>query len=116
MKNTKDPVKFSIVSIVINILLNWLLIDKMQYKGLALSTAIASGVNFLCLMYVFNKKYIVFNYKKIFLFFSMTLITATISLVCSYRVENTLLKLLIFAIVYLLMWIIPFYKKRMEIF
>ncbi len=116
MKNTKDPVKFSIVSIVINILLNWLLIDKMQYKGLALSTAIASGVNFLCLMYVFNKKYIVFNYKKIFLFFSMTLITATISLVCSYRVENTLLKLLIFAIVYLLMWVIPFYKKRMEIF
>ena len=116
MKNTKDPVKFSIVSIVINILLNWLLIDKMQYKGLALSTAIASGVNFLCLMYVFNRKYIVFNYKKIVIFFSMTIITATISLICSYSIENTLLKLLIFAIVYLLMWIIPFYKKRMEIF
>ena len=43
VKNSSYPVRFSIVSIIINIVLNFALIKPMAYRGLALSTSIASS-------------------------------------------------------------------------
>ena len=46
MQNSAYPVVASIVSIIINIVLNFVFIKPFGYKGLALSTSIAAGVNF----------------------------------------------------------------------
>ena len=80
VKNSKYPVKFSIISIVINIVLNFLLIKSMAYRGLALSTSIASGVNFFLLLIVFRRKYINFSLKKSYIFFIKTFIITAIAL------------------------------------
>ncbi|MGL6064198.1 MAG: murein biosynthesis integral membrane protein MurJ [Fusobacteriaceae bacterium] len=116
MKDSRTPVKFSVISIILNIVLNYLLIDKMQYKGLALATSISSGVNFFCLIYCFNRYHIKLNFKKVIIFFSKTLIATLVSILASYQIENIIGKLLVFSIVYILCWFYSIYKKRMEVF
>ena len=116
VQNSKYPVKFSIISIVINIVLNFLLIESMEYRGLALSTSIASGVNFLLLMIVFRKKYINFSLKKTYIFFIKTSIVTIIALIASFKIENIILKLVIFSVVYMLFWAKSLLKNKMEVF
>lgn len=116
MKNSKAPVKFSMLSIGVNIFLNWLLIDKMQYRGLALATAVASGVNFFALIFTFNRDYIKLNFQKLIIFLFKTVIASLISVGVSYKIENVFLKLLLFSLGYGLFWAYPIYKKRMKVF
>ena len=116
MKNSSYPVKFSIVSIVINIVLNFILIKPLAYRGLALSTSIASGVNFLLLIYVFRKKYIEFPMKKSLIFFGKVLITTAVALGGSYYVDNTIIKFVVFSVIYMILWAKTFIKNKMEVF
>ena len=116
VKNSKYPVKFSIISIIINIVLNFLLIRSMEYRGLALSTSIASGVNFLLLLIVFRKKYINFSLKKFYIFLLKVLLATTIALIGSFKVENTILKLSVFSIIYMVIWGRSLLKNKMEVF
>lgn len=116
VKNSKYPVKFSIISIVINIVLNFLLIKSMAYKGLALSTSIASGVNFFLLLIVFRRKYINFSLKKSYIFFIKTFIITAIALIASYKIDNTIIKLVVFSAVYMLFWAKSLLKNKMEVF
>ncbi|MGL4945916.1 MAG: murein biosynthesis integral membrane protein MurJ, partial [Fusobacteriaceae bacterium] len=116
MKDSKEPVKYSILSIGINILLNWLLIDRFQYRGLALATAIAAGVNFICLLFVYDKKYVKLEWRRYFIFAGKTILLTGISIALSYRIENIILKLSVFSIVYLLLWSHEMVKKKMEMF
>ncbi|MGL5057334.1 MAG: murein biosynthesis integral membrane protein MurJ [Fusobacteriaceae bacterium] len=116
MKNSKAPVKFSVISVVVNIFLNWLLIDKMQYRGLALATSVAAGVNFFALIFVFSRDYIQINYKKLGIFLAKTLMSSLVAIMISYKIENIFLKLLVFTAVYGIFWAYPIYKKRMEVF
>lgn len=116
VKNSKYPVKFSIISIVINIVLNFLLIKSMAYRGLALSTSIASGVNFFLLLIVFRKKYINFSLKKSYIFFIKTFIITAIALIASYKIDNTIIKLVVFSAVYMLFWAKSLLKNKMEVF
>ena len=116
MKNTKDPVKYAIVSIIINIGLNALLINKFQHMGLAIATAIASGVNFGLLLYSFRKKYLKLDIKRVARFGIKVLIAVIISIGASYYVENTILKITVFSLVYLGLWAIPLKKKGIELF
>ena len=116
VKNSKYPVKFSIISIVINIVLNFLLIKSMAYRGLALSTSIASGVNFLLLLIVFRRKYINFSLKKSYIFFIKTFIITAIALIASYKIDNTIIKLVVFSAVYMLFWAKSLLKNKMEVF
>ena len=116
VKNSKYPVKFSIISIVINIVLNFLLIKSMAYRGLALSTSIASGVNFFLLLIVFRRKYINFSLKKSYIFFIKTFIITAIALIASYKVDNTIIKLVVFSAVYMLFWAKSLLKNKMEVF
>lgn len=116
VKNSKYPVKFSIISIVINIVLNFLLIKSMAYRGLALSTSIASGVNFFLLLIVFRKKYINFSLKKTYIFFIKTFIITAIALIVSYKIDNTIIKLVVFSVVYMLFWAKSLLKNKMEVF
>lgn len=116
VKNSSYPVRFSIVSIVINIVLNFALIKPMAYRGLALSTSIASGVNFILLVYIFRKKYMEFPLKKSFIFFGKVMLTTAIALGASYYVHNTVIKLLVFSAVYMVFWAKSLIKNKMEVF
>lgn len=116
VKNSKYPVKFSIISIVINIVLNFLLIKSMAYRGLALSTSIASGVNFFLLLIVFRRKYINFSLKKTYIFFIKTFIITAIALIASCKIDNTIIKLVVFSAVYMLFWAKSLLKNKMEVF
>lgn len=116
MQDSSYPVKFSVTSIVINILLNIALIKPMSYMGLALATAVASGVNFTLLMVFFRKKYINFPLKNFYIFLMKSVVISAIAVVGSWYVDNTILKLIVFALLYLLLWAPAFYKKRMDVF
>lgn len=116
MKNSAYPVKFSMISIGINILLNFLFIKPLAYKGLALSTSIASGVNFLLLLFVFRHKYINFSLKRSFIFLIKATLTTIIALIASWYVPNTILKLIVFSVVYMIFWAKSLLKKKMEVF
>lgn len=116
VKNSSYPVRFSIVSIIINIVLNFALIKPMAYRGLALSTSIASGVNFILLVYIFRKKYMKFPLKRSLIFFGKVMLTTAIALVASYYVHNTVIKLLVFSAVYMIFWAKSLIKNKMEVF
>lgn len=116
VKNSSYPVRFSIVSIIINIVLNFALIKPMAYRGLALSTSIASGVNFVLLVYVFRKKYMEFPLKRSLIFFGKVMLTTAAALGASYYVHNTIIKLVVFSAVYMVFWAKSLIKNKMEVF
>ena len=116
MKNTKDPVKFAVVSIVINIVLNTLLIGRFRHMGLAMATAIASGVNFTLLIYFFRKKYIKIDIERAAKFSMLVAGAVIVSLGASYIVSNTIVKLIVFSGVYLGVWALPLKRKGTNIF
>jgi len=60
MKDTKTPVKTASVSLFVNLFLNIIFMFKMEAKGLALATSIASFFNFIYLFLLLRKK---LNYK-----------------------------------------------------
>ena len=88
----------------------------MAYRGLALSTSIASGVNFFLLLIVFRRKYINFSLKKSYIFFIKTFIITAIALIASYKIDNTIIKLVVFSAVYMLFWAKSLLKNKMEVF
>ncbi|MDR3258841.1 MAG: murein biosynthesis integral membrane protein MurJ [Fusobacteriaceae bacterium] len=116
MKDSKNPVIFSVASIIINIILNFVLMSPMKYRGLALATAIASAFNFFLLVIVFRKKYIKFKLNNIFIFFFKVLISSTIALLASYFIKNTIIKLSVFSIVYAVFWAKSLIRNKMEVF
>lgn len=116
MKDSKTPVKFSVMAILINICLNKLLIGSMSYRGLALATSIASTANFSCLLYVFNKKYCKINFNAIVKFLIKTVVIVIISVLISHHVHNMIMRLVTFSVIYILCWSYSIYKKRMGIF
>lgn len=116
MKNSRDPVKFSIISIIINIILNALLIGPLKYKGLALATSLAAMCNFYLLFFSFRKKYIKLDLKPLFIFKMKVILTTALSLLGSFYINNIIFKLLIFSIIYLSLWAYPVYQKKLEVF
>lgn len=116
MKNSRDPVKFSVTAIIINIILNAVLIGSLQYKGLALSTSIAAMVNFSLLLYTFRKKYIAVNLTSVGIFLVKVLASSAIAVALSFYIQNTILKLVVFSAVYLALWGYTLYKKKLEAF
>lgn len=116
MKDSKNPVKFSIISIVINIVLNAMLVQPLQYKGLALATSIAAISNFIMLVYTFRKKYLNISLNKTLRFFIKVSLVSLIALVLSLIFSNIIIKLLIFSGVYLIIWAYPIYKYKLEVF
>ena len=116
MKDTKRPVIFSIISIVINIGLNALLITSMHHRGLALATAIASMINFMLLYIVFNIRYIKLDLVYLIKFKTKVIITTGIALGVSFYINNLFIKLIVFSVIYLAFWALPLKKKGVEVF
>jgi putative peptidoglycan lipid II flippase len=116
MKDTKMPVIFSVISITINIILNAVLIDRFQHKGLALATAIASMVNFMLLYITFNKKYIKLDLAYIVKFKLKVVMSTAIALGGSFYLDNIFIKLITFSGIYLVLWAWPLKKNKLEVF
>lgn len=116
MKDTKRPVIFSVISIVINIILNAVLIKQFEHRGLALATAIASMVNFILLYITFNKKYIKLDIARILKFKIKVVLSTGIALGGSFYLENIFVKLIVFSIIYLTLWAWPLKKYKLEVF
>ncbi|TDT71446.1 putative peptidoglycan lipid II flippase [Hypnocyclicus thermotrophus] len=116
MKNTKTPVIFSIISIFINIILNYLLIKQLKHIGLALSTSISAMINFLLLYFIFNKRYFKLNLFKIVRFILIVSLIATIAFIVSLYFNNIFIKLFSFVTIYLIIWSYPIKRKGKNVF
>lgn len=116
MEDSRYPVKTSIISIVINIILNALFISKLGYRGLALATTISSGVNFFMLISKYRKEYIYFKLDKTIRFAVKAIIISLIAILISYKIKITILKFVVFGAVYLGFWAKTLYKNKMEVF
>ncbi len=116
MKNTKDPVKFSIISILINICLNALLIGRLRHMGLALATAVASGVNFSMLLFFFRRRYLKIDIGRVGRFTLKVAGAVVLSVGASFLIDNTIIKLVVFSAVYLGIWAVPLKRRGVEIF
>ncbi len=55
-KDTRTPVKIAAVMVGMNIALNFILMQFMQHRGLALSTSITSMANYFTLVYMIKRK------------------------------------------------------------
>ncbi len=55
-KDTKTPVKIAACMVALNITLNFILMQFMAHRGLALSTSITACVNYFLLLYLIRKK------------------------------------------------------------
>lgn len=55
-KDTRTPVKIAAVMVCMNISLNFILMQFMQHRGLALSTSITSMANYFALVYMIKRK------------------------------------------------------------
>ncbi|MFN0118669.1 MAG: murein biosynthesis integral membrane protein MurJ [Elusimicrobiota bacterium] len=55
-KDTKTPVKIAFISMLINVVLNVLLMHKLQVSGLALATAVAAWVQVILLFFILRNK------------------------------------------------------------
>jgi len=116
MKDTKRPVIFSVISIVINIILNAVLIKQFQHRGLALATAIASMVNFMLLYITFNKKYIKLDLTYMVKFKFKVVMSTLMALGGSFYIDNVFIKLITFSLIYLALWAWPLKKNKLEVF
>lgn len=114
--DNKRPAKFSIMAILINIVLNYLLVKNYQHKGLALATSISSGVNFILLLFVYIKNYVKLDLKNITLTGLKILISSAIAIAAAYYISNIILKLITFCIIFLLQWTYPILKYREKVF
>ncbi|RQD61838.1 murein biosynthesis integral membrane protein MurJ [Desulfonatronovibrio magnus] len=56
LEDTKTPVKIAVVSLIVNIILSIVLMQKLQHTGLALAASISSWVNIILLILALNKK------------------------------------------------------------
>lgn len=56
LKNTKTPVKISVMSVILNIILNLLFMRPFGFRGLALATSLSAIFNMSLLLFSLNKK------------------------------------------------------------
>ena len=64
LQDTRTPVTVGIIAVVINIILNFALINSMAHRGLALATSISAIVTSLLLLYGLKKKIGPFGFTK----------------------------------------------------
>lgn len=116
MKDSRIPVTLSVITIAVNIGLNFLFIGPMRYKGLALATAVASGVNFTLLVAIFRRKYLRFPLRGSLLFLGKVLLTTAAALSAGWYIKHTVAKLMVFGLVYTALWARALITKKTEVF
>ncbi|MCK4357764.1 MAG: murein biosynthesis integral membrane protein MurJ [Candidatus Cloacimonetes bacterium] len=85
LKNTKTPVKISIIAVICNIILNVILMQFLQLRGLALATSIAATIQATILFFTLEKKIGKVDFKQIAInFLKIALISVIIGFVAYY--------------------------------
>ncbi|MCG6551793.1 MAG: murein biosynthesis integral membrane protein MurJ [Candidatus Magnetominusculus sp. LBB02] len=56
MQDTRTPVRTAVFTLIINISMSIILMERLSYAGLALANALAASANFLALFYFLNKR------------------------------------------------------------
>ena len=84
LKDTKTPTKFGIISVIINIVLNLILIRKMDLGGLALATSLAAISNGIFLYWALTKKIGKMDTSSIIKNFIKILVSAGVMAVFTY--------------------------------
>ncbi len=65
LKDTKTPMKLGALTLILNIILNFILMRPLKEGGLALSTSISGIVNFFALIFLYDRKIRGFPAKEI---------------------------------------------------
>lgn len=119
-KNTKDPAKFSLISIAVTIVISLTvtLTVPLQYRHMALAfvSSLTSAINYIQLYRCAQKKYFKFDNKGIFKYTSRTIITGLIAVIPVLFINNSFIKLIVFSIIYVLLWIKPLLKGGLNEF
>lgn len=124
LKDRKIPVISSFVAIGINIFLDFMLYKKFTHRGLTFATSFSALVNFLILMYYFNKNHIKINIIKYIKFTIIVIINSLISLFIVEKIipndligkYTVILKLIICLIIYLILFIYKFLNDKNKFF
>ena len=89
IKDSKTPMYISIFSVTLNIVLDYLLMQIMSYRGLALATSLAGIFNFsLLFIFLFSKGYINKFKDYIISFMKIGITCAIITLISIFFIEN----------------------------
>jgi putative peptidoglycan lipid II flippase len=81
--DTKTPVKFAGICVLINLVLNWLLMKEFGYVGIAIATTISSWFNAISLGYILHRREILDIKKQTWLNVVKFLLAAIIMLLVS---------------------------------
>jgi putative peptidoglycan lipid II flippase len=65
LQDTKTPMKIGAIALAVNLVLNLILMGPLKEGGLALATSIAGIFNFLCLVYLYERKLAGLELKEI---------------------------------------------------
>ena len=85
LKDTRTPVKISIIAVICNIILNIILMQFLQLRGLALATSIAATIQATILFFTLEKKIGKVDFKQIAInFLKIALISVIIGFVAYY--------------------------------
>ncbi|MBU4292699.1 MAG: murein biosynthesis integral membrane protein MurJ [Actinobacteria bacterium] len=77
-KNVKTPLKVALVSILVNVFLDWLFIKFLNVAGVALSTSLVAAYNVLTLTFILRKKVGFLGGKRIAKSFGKILLSSAI--------------------------------------
>ncbi|WP_066900162.1 murein biosynthesis integral membrane protein MurJ [Streptobacillus notomytis] len=121
-KDRKLPVISSLVSISINIILDFLLYKKFTHRGLTFATTFSAFVNYIILLISLKTRYSNVNLMKYFKFIMISLIN---SIICIFLIEKIInisnqsleiiVKLFTFIILYFTFLSLKYIKDRNEI-
>lgn len=114
--DNKRPARYSITAIILNIILNFFLVKSMQHKGLALATAISSGVNFSLLFINYMRLYVKLNIRNFSYMLFRIFVKSGLAIYISSFFSIFLIKLIVFSIVYLIQWSYSAYKYKSSMF
>jgi putative peptidoglycan lipid II flippase len=122
-KDRKRPVMSSFAGISINIILDFLLYKHYKHMGLTFATSTAAMVNYLILLLSLNKNYIKIDFLKYIKFIVLTLIISGAAYFASTFVPeigdfriSIIIKLIVFAVIYLLLWAPKIIKQKINMF
>ncbi len=82
LKDTRHPMYFAMLGVIVNICVNLLLVDSMQHRGLAFGTSCATICNTLLLcvgLHHYYKINIILDWKKVGRFFIATVVAVVLS-------------------------------------
>ena len=87
-EDTITPIKVSLFSISINLILNLLLIDEFKHVGLAISTSVAAWVNMIILISLLIREKI--KFEKDIIIFSIKIIISTMIMGISIQLTSNI--------------------------